>query len=395
MTNPDLILVGGGLANLLIALRLAETQPALKILVLEQGDRAGGNHTWSYHGSDLTAEQAAWLEPLNSCTWKNYTVRFPRYERTLPGTYHSISSEHLAAVAETRLQDSLKTRIEVRDLSPTQVTLTDGSRLDARAVIDGRGAVASPHLDVRFQKFVGWEVELQDNHGLESPIIMDATIDQDDGYRFFYCLPFAHNRLLIEDTHYSDGPAISPAEYGNEIERYAAAQGWRIANRLRTEEGVLPITLGGDIQAFWSEDPAQVPRSGLRAALFHPATGYSLPNAIRLAWALSSQIDTSDQWNASTIYECTRRQSQNLWQQSKFYRALNRMLFLAATPADRRAILQRFYRLNAGLIARFYAGGNTLGDKLRVLAGKPPVAISPAFRSVFRYRPPAKNLPGL
>jgi lycopene beta-cyclase len=395
LNDADLILVGGGLANLLIALRLAETMPALKILILEKDSNVGGNHTWSYHGSDVTPEHAAWLKPLNSCSWQDYMVRFPQYERKLSGTYHSLFSDKLAAIADTRLKGSVTTGAEVIDLQAQQVRLGNGSTLCARAVIDGRGPVASKHLDVRFQKFVGWEVELAEDHRLEAPVIMDATIDQDDGYRFFYCLPFTRNTLLIEDTHYSDGPTISTAEYGAEIERYAEQRGWRITRQLRSEEGVLPITLGGDIGAFWNDAPIPVPRSGLRAALFHPATGYSLPNAIRLAWNLSATMINNRNWTATTLYECTRQESLKLWNSTAFYRALNRMLFLAASPTQRRAVLQRFYGLNNNLIARFYAGANTPGDKLRILAGKPPVALGPAFNSVFRYRPPAENKPGL
>jgi lycopene beta-cyclase len=61
------------------------------------------------------------------------------------------------------------------------------------------------------------------------------------------------------------------------------------------------------------------------------------------------------------------------------------MLFLAAEPAQRRQVMQRFYGLDEGLIARFYAGQNTLMDKTRILTGKTPVAIRPAIQSVFSY----------
>lgn len=63
-TQWDLILAGGGLANGLIALRLRVRQPRLNVLLLEASDAPGGNHTWSFHGADLTAEQHAWLTPL-------------------------------------------------------------------------------------------------------------------------------------------------------------------------------------------------------------------------------------------------------------------------------------------------------------------------------------------
>ncbi|TDJ44353.1 MAG: lycopene beta-cyclase CrtY [Gammaproteobacteria bacterium] len=380
MSNTDLILVGGGLANTLIALRLAEIQPSLNVVMLEQAPDLGGRHTWSFHGSDLTAAEHEWIKPLITYNWGNTTVRFPELDRILPGSYHSITSEQLAQVADDKIGDRIWCDTSVFDTRPDGVTLADGTKISATAVIDGTGATSSPHLDVRFQKFVGWIVELESPHGLTDPIIMDATMIQDDGYRFFSTLPFSENILLIEETHYSDGPSIETERYGDEIARYATSEGWRIVDLLRTEEGVLPITLGGNIHAYWDEDPTPVARSGLRAALFHPSTGYSLPSAV----ALADKLATLEDWSAASVYHCTRQHSTALWQHTAFYRAMNRRLFLAAEPAQRRQIMQRLYGLDEGLIARFYAGQNTLFDKARILAGKPP-AIKPAFQSVFSY----------
>ena len=154
---------------------------------------------------------------------------------------------------------------------------------------------------------------------------------------------------------------------------------------MREENGVLPITLGGDINAFWDEQPG-VPRSGLHAALFHPATGYSLPDAVRLADELAAKLATNPLWTAADVYNITRNASLRQWQRTGFYRILNRMLFLAAAPAERRHVLERFYGLNSGLISRFYAGRNTTWDKLRILAGKPPVKLGKAWDAVFKYR---------
>ena len=61
----------------------------------------------------------------------------------------------------------------------------------ASTVIDARGAGDLDALDLGWQKFVGREVRLAAPHGLDRPIVMDACVDQPDGYRFVYCLPFA------------------------------------------------------------------------------------------------------------------------------------------------------------------------------------------------------------
>jgi lycopene beta-cyclase len=61
-------------------------------------------------------------------------------------------------------------------------------------------------------------------------------------------------------------------------------------------------------------------------------------------------------------------------------------LFRAAEPQARYRVLERFYGLSEGLIARFYAGHSTLLDKMRVLAGKPPVPIGRAIRAILENR---------
>ena len=57
---------------------------------------------------------------------------------------------------------------------------------------------------------------------------------------------------------------------------------------------MLPIALAGDIEAFWSGQPPGGRLAGLRAALFHPTTGYSLPEAVRVADALASRASLDE-----------------------------------------------------------------------------------------------------
>ncbi len=72
--------------------------------------------------------------------------------------------------------------------------------------------------------------------------------------------------------------------------------------------------------------------------------------------------------------------SREAWADRAFFRLLNRMLFKAAAPNERYRVLERFYRLPAPLMRRFYASELTRLDKLRILTGKPPVPIHRALR---------------
>ncbi|ELY3759142.1 lycopene beta-cyclase CrtY [Cronobacter universalis] len=381
-TKWDLILAGGGLANGLIALRLRALQPALNVLLLEADDAPGGNHTWSFHGPDLTAEQHAWLTPLVAHRWEGYEVRFPALTRALDGGYYSVTSERFADVLQTTLGERLWHNAPVASLTPQSVTLTDGRTLRARAVIDGRGWQASPHLTAGQQAFLGQQWRLAAPHGLTRPVLMDATVAQQGGYRFVYTLPLTPDTLLIEDTHYIDSATLDPDRARENIAGYARAQGWLLETLEREERGNLPITLTGAPQAFWREAQG-VPRAGLRAGLFHATTGYSLPHAATLADLIAAQPPVS----STALYALTADYAQRQWRRQRFFRLLNRMLFLAGQPDRRWQVMQRFYGLNAGLIARFYAGRLTPMDMARLLTGKPPVPVGEAMQAVLKQTP--------
>lgn len=370
-----LILVGGGLANSLIADRLSAERPEVELVVLEAGSALGGNHTWSFHETDLTAAQNRRIDPLVSARWPAYDVAFPKFGRRMPFGYRSIASERLDRVVRGRVRADFRFGTRVTGIAPTRATLESGEVVAGDAVIDGRGYVPSRHLVVAYQKFHGLEVRTRAPHGLDVPIVMDATVPQRDGYRFVYTLPFAPDRLLIEDTYYSDNLDLDVAATRALIDRYALARGWTIAEVLREERGVLPIGLGGDPVALWAE-AGGVPRSGLRAGLFHPTTGYSLPEAVRLA----DGIATMDDLSAPALFAAIRAHAIGRWRANGIYRLLDRLMFRAAEPDLRYRLLERFYRLSPGLIARFYAGESTGFDKARVLTGKPPVPIGRALR---------------
>ncbi|HSU22270.1 MAG TPA: lycopene beta-cyclase CrtY [Variovorax sp.] len=376
-TACDLLLVGGGLSNGLIALRLAQQRPDLRVIVLERDDAAGGNHTWSFHDADLDAAQNAWVAPLVAHRWPAHGVRFPQCRRRVEGGYASITSSRFDAVLRQCLGDRLVFGAAVQRLDAHAVTLADGRVLTARCVIDGRGARPSPHLALGFQKFLGQEIRTTAPHGLSEPVLMDATVDQHDAYRFVYLLPFTSDTLLVEDTYYADGAALDDAVLRERIAAYVHAQGWRIAEVLREERGVLPIVLAGDAQAFWRDAADGAVPVGLAAALFHPTTGYSLPDAVRLADRLAALPDV----DAPAVRAAVRDHALATWRDRSFFRLLNRMLFRAAEPSRRWRVMQRFYGLPAPLIARFYAGRPTLADQLRILMGKPPVPLGAALRA--------------
>jgi lycopene beta-cyclase len=375
--SPSLIIVGGGLAGGLAALALAHHRPGMAITLIEPGGAVGGNHLWSFFDADLSFEGRILVTPLVAHRWPEYSVRFPAHTRRLAEGYNSIESERLDAAVRAALPASAIIPAAATRLTPTSVTLDDGRTLMADAVLDTSGIKVTPEgLACGWQKFVGQLLTVPTGHGLVEPVVMDATVDQAEGYRFVYCLPFTRTEVFVEDTYYSDTPDLDPGEIRRRIARYAEVQGWADASVTREEIGVLPVVIGGDFDRFWpAADP--VARAGVRAGLFHPLTSYSLPDAVRFAHWLATEAPLD-----STLGRATRTLARTRWKRGRFDRLLARMLMRAADPPERYRVLERFYRLPAPLIARFYAGRSTLGDRMRILAGRPPVSIRRAMTAL-------------
>lgn len=366
----DVIILGGGLAGGLAALALRAEQPELGIALVESGEKIGGNHLWSLFDSDIDPANRALVEPLIAHRWPGYDVAFPAHRRRIEQSYSTIESERLDTAVRAALPKGAIIRSRAIDATPDRVTLDDGRSLVGGVVIDARGLTAAPaHLACGWQKFVGQMLTVDGGHGLDLPVVMDATVDQAEGYRFVYCLPFSATEIFVEDTYYSDTPDLNRAELAHRIAAYAKAQGWRVTAINREEQGVLPVVMAGDFDAFWPAADA-IARIGVRAALFHPLTSYSIPDAVRTAGWLARKAPLDARFGAAA-----RQRARAHWHGGRFERLLARMLFRAADPADRYRVLQRFYRLPAPLIARFYAGRSTWADQARILSGKPPVSV--------------------
>ena len=375
----DVAIVGGGLSGGLIALALAARRPDVSVVLVERGATLGGNHVWSFFGPDIAHKDRDLVIPVIAHVWQGYDVAFPARRRVLPANYYSVTDEKLdAAVRAAVPAERILTGRKVLGASATAVVLADGDRIEAGGVIDCRGAADLSALELGWQKFVGQELLLKRPHGAVRPTVMDATVEQIDGYRFVYTLPFADDRMFVEDTYYSDTPDIDHAMLAARIGTYAAARGWKVKGVEREEAGALPVVIGGDFDRYWASGGKGVAKAGVRAGLFHPTTGYSLPDAVRTASLIAASRDLSGAGLATLTHDHAAR----AWKARRFYRMLDAMLFRAAEPAERYRVLERFYGLDAGLIARFYAARSTFGDKARVLMGRPPVPIGRAVQAV-------------
>lgn len=365
----DYVFVGGGLSTGLAALALLERRPAASIAIVERGARLGGNHTWCFHAADVSEQAAAFVEPLVVCRWDGYDVRFPNRMRRLHSPYACVTSERLHSVLSERMRQthncSLLLDTEARACQQHQVVLADGRVIDGKVVVDARGPLLPERSDrTGYQKFLGLELEVDPDHELQRPVLIDACVRQVDGFRFLYVLPLTRERVLFEDTFFSDSPVLDEGRSEHALMAYAKAQGFRVRNVRRREHGVLPMP--------WQRETKRADNAalcaGYRGGFFHPVTGYSFPLAVRFAETLSCA--PSDPRTA--IAKLQKRHDEQL----SFLFLLTRMLFTCFPPAQRYRALEHFYRLPQAVIERFYAADLTLFDRARILASTPPRGIS-------------------
>jgi lycopene beta-cyclase len=368
----DLAIVGGGLQGALLALAWLVRRPEARIALIEREAEAPPERTWCFHATDLPAEARPFVEPLIEHRWSGTEVRFPGLRRQLPGAYLCFTSARARRVLAERFSKRADCAwilgrralaVEAR-----RVRLDDGRELAAELIVDATGGSreSTPTGSTGYQKFLGLELELARDHELALPVVMDACVDQREGYRFFYALPFGPRRILLEDTRFADTPRLERAELRREVLAHAERLGLAVARIAREEEGVLPMPWAG--QRFDLSGPPL--RAGTRGGWYHAATGYSFPLAVRLA-LLTTEVGV-----AELFARALPRLARAYAAPARHARFLNRLLFRWFAPRDRVHVLERFYRSPAPAIARFYALRATWFDRARILVGRPPRGFS-------------------
>ena len=385
----DYGIVGGGLQGCLLAHALAWHRPESTVLLLERAPELCGNHTWSFHETDVAEQARVWFDPLVSHRWPGYRVRFPGLSRRVEIPYATITSDRLreatlslageAAVLGRGGRLVVRTGESCEILSPTAVRLGGSADVSCRTVLDCRGRMAAGLPGgAGYQTFIGHEYQTARRWPTSEPTVMDVRADQAGGFEFLYELPLGPDRVLLEYTRFHEEPACDEARAAALISTRLTEAGAGSASLLRTERGCLPMPYAA---ATRLTGPSLA--GGYAGGWYHAATGYSMPLAIRFAELVArARPDRVAAELAAAAAEDRLRRG--------FARFLNRLLFCLVRPADRWKIFQRFYRvLPEERIARFYAHRFTFTDATRIVIGWPPAGLAP-----IRFARSFVSLPG-
>ncbi|MFZ4733067.1 MAG: lycopene cyclase family protein, partial [Pirellulales bacterium] len=285
----DYAIVGGGLQGCLLAHALAWHRPEATVLLLERADELCGNHTWSFHETDVAQSAKSWFDPLVAHRWPGYRVRFPTLSRRVKIPYATITSDRLRegtlSLADGAGGLARPGRLVVRTgescdiLAPTAVRLGGTADVSCRVVLDCRGrAEAGSPGGAGYQTFIGHEYETACCWPAAEPTVMDVPADQAAGFEFLYELPLGPDRVLLEYTRFHEEPVCPESRATALISTRLAEAGAGPAKLIRTEHGCLPMPYAAPASR---DGPS--PAGGYAGGWYHAATGYSMPLAVRFA----------------------------------------------------------------------------------------------------------------
>ena len=204
-SNKPLIIVGGGLAGSLAALAIAERRPDVPLLLIEGGDtlrrqscvvflrwrcdRGGAEPGRGHEATPLARPH----DPVS----RSHASPGLRLQQRSFGKPRRVGSRQAPAKpisAGGRGRPACRRRGRAGRRDPDW-----GRRGDRRARPAGADARAGPCVaKIRRHRICRARPRTRDadHHG--------CVVDQSEGYRFVYSLPFSGDRLLVEDTYYTE-----------------------------------------------------------------------------------------------------------------------------------------------------------------------------------------------
>ena len=359
--RDGILIAGGGLAGSLAALAMARHRPEVPLLIVEERETFGGEAHRTFTEAELGPEGAALLLPLLVDRWPGYYVAFPGLSRKLKGAIAGFAAADLHRIMTQALQPkSYRLGTKVVAVREDALVLDGGETIKAEGAIDARGATAMSALDLLYEARFERDYRFGAPHRVDRPVLIDATISQEGGLRYFECVPLSEARLLVAEVTISERPQPDDGA-GARVAFYVKARGWA-RPRAGAERSVSrPLPMGGDFAAFWRLGGARAAKLGLRGGFVHPLTGRSIGDAAVMALLLAEQRDFS----GDALHDLFEDEAKELWKQREFLRGLTAAL-ARTPPEDRSALLERLYRLDPSLIQRLQADALGLLDRWRI-----------------------------
>lgn len=244
----DVVIVGGGLSGLSLAVELSQPQFAhLQVLVLEKRTEYLRDRTWSYW-----ATQPHRYTALERKRWKAWRVRFngrQAVQQASPQSelaYCTIDADAFYAYAKTQIAASAHVHLQmgmsvsdIEDGAVQTLLMADGTTFSGTWVMDAR-PLGKPRSTSLCQHFMGWEIQTPIDCFDDNTVELMDFQSAKNGLHFLYVLPYGPRQALIETTWMS-AHSHQP-DYETELKNYLTSRyGLADYKRVYQEQGCLDL----------------------------------------------------------------------------------------------------------------------------------------------------------
>lgn len=370
----DYIIAGGGCAGLSLATRIVSNQNlrSKKILLIDKEEKKENDRTWCFWEKD-----AGFFEPIVFKSWETLDFFAEKLSRRLdirPYTYKMIRStdfyHHCNAILSRsgqveRLKATVESLHNTRDGAVIEIGRQEyRGRYVFNSTLHGIDYMRRPYISLR-QHFRGWVIET--SHDAFDPVVavlMDFRVPQDRGTAFFYTLPFAPRRALVEFTLFTKD-VLTSEEYTTSLRNYISQHITKKPYTIEEEEnGIIPMTN----YPFRIRD-GNVINIGTAGGQTKASTGYTFQFIQKAAARIVTALANQGHIDSSTLSSKSRfaRYDSILLRVLEKHESMGSELFK-----------EIFSRGSASSVLRFLDNESSVGEELIIMSRMPKVAFAKA-----------------
>lgn len=301
------VILGAGLAGLSLARAFARRGMRDRIIVLDAKPVFRDDRTWSFWDTDANSDARlawgrwnAWQLLDERQTYVQHSTHAPYVALRSADFYASAAAEIEAAGIELALGERVA---HVSETTRGCVVTTSRRSIRADVVFDARGLTGGMVESAPvIQRFVGRRIESA--HDVFEPgvaTLMDVQTDTDDGFHFYYVLPFSAREALVENTYFARVP-IPTQRLDVELDAYVSRRfGLTPARTGYREVGAIPMNPALTLRAR----TRRVVPIGLRGGCARPGSGYTFHRVARQTEAIAAAFASEDRTTSERSFALT------------------------------------------------------------------------------------------